>query len=314
MKWSQTTITINGEPQNAIAPIIISASRATDIPACYATQFAKQFKQGYTEWTNPFSGKKMFVSFEKARLFVFWTKNPSPIIRHLPLLNNANVGYYFTHTLNDYEAEQYELNLPSLDKRIEQFKALSEKIGKEKIQWRFDPLLLSNKISFGRMVEKAETLGNELCQYTNKLIFSFIQIGNYRKVQRNIGKVDNSIREFTEKEKLEFAKELNRMHANWKQKNTHFEIASCAQPENFTEYGISHNKCIDDDLIAKLFPHDLELMKFIGRENTLFPNKQEKALKDKNQRDLCQCIPSKDIGSYNTCLHKCVYCYAGFRK
>ena len=87
------------------------------------------------------------------------------------------------------------------------------------------------------------------------------------------------------------------------------------------KYGIIHNKCIDDDLMIKLFNHDKELMKFLGVEiiePSLFDaNKgieKTKYIKDKGQREACGCIMSKDIGEYNTCPHECVYCYANTSK
>ena len=32
--------------------------------------------------------------------------------------------------------------------------------------------------------------------------------------------------------------------------------------------------------------------------------------KDRNQRGLCQCVESVDIGAYSTCSNGCAYCYA----
>jgi hypothetical protein len=82
-----------------------------------------------------------------------------------------------------------------------------------------------------------------------------------------------------------------------------------------------HNKCVDDDLMIKLFYYDKELMKFLGVEfiePTLFEPiegiEKTKKMKDKGQREACGCTMSKDIGEYNTCPHECVYCYANTSK
>ena len=62
----------NGEPVEAIAPIIISASRSTDIPAFYAKWFFNRLAKGYCAWYNPFNQQKMYISFERCRVIVFW--------------------------------------------------------------------------------------------------------------------------------------------------------------------------------------------------------------------------------------------------
>jgi len=314
MKWTSSVIEVKGEKQEAIAPIILSASRATDIPAGFAKEFEQWLTQGYCIWTNPFSGKKQYVSFENARMFIFWTKNPQPFMHILPLLDNAHVGYYFSHTLNDYEREAYELNIPCLKERVANFKILSGKIGKEKVLWRFDPLLLSEALNIDLLLKKIEKLGNELCEYTDALIFSFIEIESYNKVKSRTMKHKHVIREFTHDEKFLFAKELALMIKQWQKQNPEFSARTCAQNIDFSEFNILPNKCIDDMLIAKLYPNDKKLMDFIGWESSLFGVKQVKQYKDKNQRKFCQCIPSKDIGKYGTCSNACIYCYAGFKQ
>lgn len=47
----------NGMAVLAQAPVIVSASRATDIPAFYADWFFNRLEKGYVRWRNPFSGQ-----------------------------------------------------------------------------------------------------------------------------------------------------------------------------------------------------------------------------------------------------------------
>ena len=48
------------------APLIVSASRSTDIPAFYADWFFHRLEKGYSAWTNPFNGAKEFGRSEYA--------------------------------------------------------------------------------------------------------------------------------------------------------------------------------------------------------------------------------------------------------
>ena len=113
----------------AIAPVIISASRSTDIPAFYAKWFFNRLAKGYCAWYNPFNQQKMYISFERCRVIVFWTKDPAPIIPYLPELDKMSIHYYFQVTLNDYVKEGFEPNVPSVEERVETFKQLSSLIG-----------------------------------------------------------------------------------------------------------------------------------------------------------------------------------------
>ena len=93
-----------GEVVDGVAPVIISASRSTDIPAFFARWFMNRLAKGYCVWYNPFNQQPMYISFEKTKVVVFWTKNPKPIIKYLPELDRKGIHYYFQYTLNDYEA------------------------------------------------------------------------------------------------------------------------------------------------------------------------------------------------------------------
>lgn len=317
MFWEKINIKNDtGEVVTAQAPIIISASRSTDIPAFYSDWLVERFKAGYVKWKNPFNNTPLYVSFAKTRLIVFWSKNPKPFLRHINYFNEVVGQYYFQFTLNDYDVEKLEPSVCNVQKRIDTFKELSEKIGKEKVIWRFDPLILTNTINVETLLKKIENIGNQLKDYTDKLVFSFADIKIYKKVQNNLRKESIKYLEFNERLMILFAEGLLKLNKNW-----NFELSTCAERIPLEKYGIKHNKCIDDDLIIKLFHNDKILMDTLGvkiSEPDMFNSntKPEKTKdnKDKGQREFCGCIISKDIGEYNTCPHLCEYCYANTSK
>ncbi len=295
----------SGEVIEAMAPVIISASRSTDIPAFYADWFLERLKAGYSVWVNPFNQERYRVSFADTRMIVFWSKNPKPMLERLDEVESLGFRqYYFQFTLNDYVAEGLEPNVPPVAERIDTFRRLARRIGKERVVWRFDPLLLSGSLTVDVLLEKIATIGHELHGATEKLVFSFADIQAYRKVSKNLA--GTNCREFSSEEKIEFAKGLRDVSLS-----LGLEMATCAEDIDLSEYGIKHNKCVDDDLMARLFHDDAKLMDFIGAEYDMIDGWTiKKSKKDKGQRRACGCIVSKDIGMYNTCPHLCKYCYA----
>ena len=322
--------TENGEQVEAIAPVIISASRSTDIPAFYAKWFFNRLDKGYCVWYNPFNRQKMYISFQNCKVIVFWTKNPKPIIPYLHKLDKKGIHYYFQVTLNDYERERFEPNVPSLEDRITTFKQLSELIGKDKIIWRFDPLILTSELNPRKLLNRIYHVGNAIMGYTDKLVFSFVDIKDYRKVQNNLVKetgyfskdnIDTS--EISEDQKKEIVEGLVKLREYWKEKAWNLDLATCAEDINLEAYNIEHNRCIDGELMKRIFHNDKELVYYLHTlkwpKRDMFgqipplPTK-EKKVKDTGQRKVCGCMVSKDIGMYNTCRHFCVYCYANTSK
>jgi len=305
-KWEKSTIiTDNGEEVEAISPVIISASRETDIPAFYSDWFLYRFfDRGYVVTINPFNQRKSYVSFNKTRVIVFWSKYPAPLIKNLYKLDKNNINYYFLFTLNDYENDNLEPYLPPLSKRIEIFKKLSNLIGKERVLWRFDPLIITDKINLDSLIEKIKHVGDKIYKFTERLIISFIDVEIYRKVKLNLKKYNINYKKFTLEDIYEFSEKLSLINKEWR-----LDIRTCAESIDLSRYGILPNKCIDDELMIRLFYRDKQLMDFLGYNNKLFYSESKK-LKDKGQRKFCNCIVSKDIGRYNSCPFLCRYCYA----
>ena len=318
-----------GEIVEATAPIIISASRSTDIPAFYAKWFFNRLAKGYCVWYNPFNQKPMYISFKNCKVIVFWTKNPALIIPFLPELDKR-IHYYFQVTLNDYKKEGFEPNVPPIAQRIETFKQLSSLIGKERVIWRFDPLIITPQHTPRMLLTKIWHIGNELKGYTDKLVFSFVDVKAYRKVQSNLVKetayytkenVEQA--EMNEAQRTEVVEGMVKLRDIWKQDGWDLELATCAEEVDLEKYGIEHNCCIDGELMKRIFADDKELVYYLhtGKlpERDIFGEippipEKPKNLKDKGQRKICGCMISKDIGMYNTCRHFCVYCYANTSK
>jgi len=317
MKWPTHEIETQDGKQTCIAPWIISASRATDLPAYYSEWFIDKIRKGYVKWVNPFNRKKpQYISFSNTQVVVFWSKNPKPLISYLRELDEKKIKYYFQFTLNDYEHEGFEPRVPPLEERVETFQMLSELIGKDKVIWRFDPLLITDMTSPDVLLEKIEKMGNILHTLTEKLVFSFADIRRYKKVRSNLKSQGINYKEFTGEAMDYVAQKISELNNAWG-----LTLATCGESRDFSQYGIIKNKCIDDELILKITDsraRKKEFEKFLGfkPQGELFEKKggssadTGKNLKDKGQRKECGCIYSKDIGSYNTCSHLCVYCYA----
>jgi DNA repair photolyase len=320
----------NGEWVDAQFPIIVSASRSTDIPAFYSDWFFHRLKVGYSAWTNPFNGVKSYVAYNDTRFIVFWSKNPKPLLQHLDYLNERNINCYVQFTLNDYVKEGLEKGVPSVEDRIGTFKALVEKLGKGRVIWRFDPLILTDKITIDELLVKIENIGDQLLGYTEKLVFSFADIVSYKKVKSNLERNGINYSEWTESQMRNFAERLQHLNKKWG-----YKLATCGEKIDIAKYGIEHNHCVDDNLMIRFAYKDKVLMDYLGVEvknieNSLFGmepipsdaiilNSTQYAIKkknnsDKGQRQFCGCMVSKDIGEYNTCPHLCEYCYANASK
>jgi len=271
--------------------MVLSVSRRTDIPALYADWFLDRVKDGFVLTANPFfpCGKVARVQIEPVRVtenllggkeitgnvdgIIFWTKNPRPMFERLHELDEFK--YYFHFTLNPYD-EKIEINVPPLDERIETFKELSEKIGKEKAIWRYDPILMSKDHDIEYHLKNFEELAKQLSGYATSCMISFLIPGK----NKSIWTPSHIQRD-----------EILKRFAQVTRENG-MQLYACALKDDWSKYGIKKAQCTDPELFAKLTG---------GKVKTKRLDRQRKN---------CGCIPCVDIGVYNTCTHDCVYCYA----
>ena len=263
--------------------MIISCSRRTDIPAFYSDWFMNRIREEFVLVRNPMNANQVRrISFMLSDVdcIVFWTKDPLPLLDQLHLLKDYS--YYFQFTLTPYDKD-IEPNLTSKTKIIDTFLRLSDKIGAKRVIWRYDPILLSKRISSAYHIDHFGNMSRRLSGYANKCIISFMDM--YRHLQGE--SADLSIRPPDESEMYTIAREIAYIASGH-----NIKVETCAEKIDLADLGIEHGKCIDDRLITELTGMNLKIAK------------------DKNQRELCGCVASVDIGEYDTCRHGCCYCYA----
>lgn len=263
--------------------MILSVSRRTDIPAFYTDWFFNRLKEEYVLVRNPLNYhqvSKISLNPSVVDCLVFWTKDPTKILKRLDWLKEYK--YYFQITINAYN-KKIERYLPPKDEVIAAFQDLSDRIGKEKTIWRYDPIILTDQIELQDHSEHFGILASKLEGYTDRCIISFLDF--YEKTERKM-KSMKSIKADSRK-MIEIGATLSQIARRHRLK-----IETCSEQIDLSEVGIEHAKCIDDRLISKI----------TGKEMIIE--------KDKNQREKCGCVASVDIGAYNTCKHGCLYCYA----
>lgn len=274
---------------------IISASRRTDIPSFYGEWFFEQVKQGFAKVRNPFSGKYSEISLEPQDMgaIVFWSKNYLPF---LPILDKIDSIYekrfVFHFTITGFSAEVQKILepfVPHSSISIKTAKILAKRYGTEKVLWRFDPIIFSNLSPFEERLKTFSKLADSLEDFTRRCYISFIDL--YGKVKRKLDNITNSGKMNFIKpavnEQVEFAKSVKEIALEHG-----IQVFTCCEDTIGRMADIPKGHCIDAVLLSKLFPE-------IQFTDTIHPTRKE-----------CGCYESKDIGTYNTCRHGCVYCYA----
>lgn len=263
--------------------MIISASRRTDIPSYYSNWFFNRIKERYVLVPNPFNRKmisRVSLDPEVVDCIVFWTKNPRPMLNKLDKLTDYK--YYFQYTVNPF-GKEIEEKLPPLQKRIDTFKELSDKIGPDKVIWRYDPLFTNPTYTVDYHKEAFASIAYALKDHTQRCMLGFID--HYYHIRKDVGKF--GIKPLN-------PEEIEEMAISFKSTTDRYPIKldTCTLKVDLRHLGIPGGLCVDGDLIERIVGYPI------------------RAKKDKNQRSICNCIESIDIGTYESCLNGCIYCYA----
>ncbi|ACM61715.1 uncharacterized protein DUF1848 [Caldicellulosiruptor bescii] len=272
--------------------MIISASRRTDIPAFFGDWFINRIKEGFAMYRNPMRPSQVFaVSLlpEDVDAIVFWTKNPKNFLEKLKYLENYI--YYFQFTITPY-GKDIEPNIPPKDEVVQTFIELSNLIGKKRVIWRYDPIIITDKMPLSYHKEKFEELCEKLAPYTQKCIISYVDF--YSKAVDELNKIN--AKDFSADELYNVFGAIGSIG-----KRYNLSVETCAEDVSIEQLGLKKAHCVDGDLIREL-----------RKEKGFYEVKEYK--KDNNQRKACGCAQSIDLGIFNTCKHFCTYCYANFSR
>ena len=270
--------------------MILSVSRRTDVPAFYSEWFINRIREGFVYVRNPFNANQISnvnIKSEVVDCIVFWTKNPKPLIPHLDELNKRGYKYYFQFTITPYQRD-LEQNMVDKEEIIETFIQLSDKIGHDKVIWRYDPIVITAKYNEEYHLKEFSRLCQKLKSFTSKVVISFLD--DYRKVSKNMKGLD--VKELSSQDMFNMAQGLSLIA-----REQQLAIETCAEAIDLGSLGIGHGKCIDGDLIEKVTGY-----------NIMHKDKRD------NNRQECGCMKCIDIGQYDSCVHGCLYCYANVNK
>ena len=261
--------------------MILMVSGRTDIVAFYSDWFMNRLNEGYIDVRNPFNQKLVSrINMDDVDLIFFCTKNPIPILEKIDKIKKP---VYFHITLTGYNKD-IEPNVPDKKEIIEAIKILSNKIGKDNIAIRYDPILLNEKYTVDYHIKAFEKICTLLEGHISKILTSFID--DYKNVRNNMTSL--RYRDFTEDDYERIGLNFSRIA-----EEHGLYVHTCFEERDLTEYGFVKDDCLSKELAYKL----------TGKK---FPKwKARKGGK-------CNCVEMVDIGVYNTCSHFCKYCYANY--
>lgn len=281
-------------------PVVISASRRTDIPALYMPWLMTQLENGIVETVNPYSRrrKKVAVTPDAVHSIVFWSKNYGPFLkgRFGEKLRAKGHRLFFHFTINS-RSDLLENGVPSLSERLDQLAELCRRFDSHAVTWRFDPILFYKRVAGNKTEHNLADFNNIAAKIAassvERCITSFADA--YQKAVRRMARAGLMFVESQDAQKVTI---LTRMENRLKSLN--IKLSVCCEEAILKMIGpeteIAPAACIDHALLQRLFGGELSFLRDRGQR----------------QKAGCQCHKAVDIGDYTAhpCYHHCLYCYA----
>ena len=262
--------------------MIINTGGRTDTVQYYTDWLMRRFEEGYALTRNPLFPTKVNryeLDPKVVDCVVFCSKNYQPILPRLHEITDR-FNTYFHYTITAY-GRNIEPGVPPIDESMATLIELSQLVGRQRVSWRYDPVLLTRDYTIQRHLETFDRMARSLAPHIDRCIFSFVEM--YKKLRFNMPElIPLSVEDMDE-----LARGLGSIAATYGMR-----IQTCGTNGDFSRYGIQSSGCMTLDILGEA-------------NGVAFKNRKHKGM-----RQGCHCIESRDIGAYDTCLNGCKYCYA----
>lgn len=262
--------------------MILNTGGRTDTVQYYSEWLLNRFREGYVLSRNPLFPNvinRIELSPDTIDVVVFCSKDYAPILDRLHEISDRFKCYYH-YTITAYDTD-IEPNVPSIEQSVETLKQLSAQVGKEKVAWRYDPVLLTEKYTIEKHFETFDYMARELSPYVDRCIFSFVEM--YKKLAVNMPE----LQPISNDNKLLLVKGLGAIA-----KQYGLYLQTCAAKDDYLQFGVHHSGCMTTEIFSR----------------ALGLNFKHQA--HKGNRIGCACMESRGLGDYNSCPNGCRYCYA----
>lgn len=262
--------------------MIIGAGLRTDLVHHYGEWLMNRFHAGFAYVRNPLFPNRVHrfrLDPDVVDAVLFCSKNYAPFLDGLGEIEKR-YRLYCHYTITAYEHD-VEPGIPSLDERVETLLRVEKIVGKGRLAWRYDPVLLTENYTIDRHLDVFERLARQLAGHVDRCIFSFVEM--YVKLRTNMPELIP----LTNDDKQKLAKGLGAIAKSYR-----LPLQICCNEADYSEYGIRNAACVTLDVLGKANGCTFRSVKHNG-----------------NRRG-CGCIETRDLGLYDTCPNGCKYCYA----
>ncbi|MDO4493678.1 MAG: DUF1848 family protein [Clostridia bacterium] len=163
--------------------MILNTGCRTDIPAYFSEWFMNRVREGYVLTRNPYRADQVLkyrLDPKVVDILCFCTKNPKPMLPHIPELDKFRQFWFVTWTPYGKEIEPH---VPDKSAVLESIRSLSAAVGAKAVGWRYDPIFLTEKYDVDFHLKAFEAMAAQLRGLIGSCVISFIDL--YAKTKRN---------------------------------------------------------------------------------------------------------------------------------